>query len=82
VVVVVEVGREGAHPRESPPHALFISLDLCPGRAGYGRPGDIVMLEMRKGAIDMIGEKRATWAAGAQHEVIDQELASAIEQLR
>jgi 4-hydroxy-3-methylbut-2-enyl diphosphate reductase IspH len=44
------------------------------------------MFEMGKGAIDVIREKRTTGAAGfpvwVQHEVIHNELASAIEQLR
>ena len=41
------------------------------------------MLEMGKGSVDVIGEKRATGAAcfptWAKHEVIHNELASAIE---
>src|SRR6266851_6838325 len=70
--------------RNAPPHALLVCLDFCQRRTGHGNPRDIVVLEMSKGAIDMIGEKRATGAAcvpaWAKHEVINNELASAIEQ--
>ena len=85
MVVVVEVGSEGGRPGESPPHALLIRLDFCQRCAGDGSPRDIVMFEMGQGAIDVIGEERATGAAcapaRAKHKVIDNELASAIEQL-
>jgi hypothetical protein len=44
------------------------------------------MFEMGQGSIDVIGEKRATGAAGApawaKHEVINDELGSALEQFR
>jgi hypothetical protein len=63
---------------------FFVGLDLCQRRAAYGSPSHIVMFEMGQGAIDVIGEKRTTGAAcfpaRAKHEVIQDELASAIEQ--
>ena len=44
------------------------------------------MFEMGKGVVDVIGDKRTTGAAcfpaGTKHEVVHDELASPIEQLR
>src|SRR6185295_5699685 len=68
-----------------PAHALAESFDVgkrCPRNP---RVAHIVMLEMRQGAIDMVGLERAADTAlalvGAPHEMLDDELAAAVEEI-
>ncbi|MNL11465.1 hypothetical protein D3C87_1323030 [compost metagenome] len=85
VVIVVEIITKGRDPGEIPAHALAIGLDLCERCAGDGNPGDIVIVQMRQRAFDMIAEERAADTAlvpiRAEHEMIDKQLAAAIEKL-
>ena len=80
VVVEVEVAAVGGDPGEGPAHALFEGLDFGECAAGDGYVRDVVMLEVLACAVDMVGEEGAAGAAffpsGAEHEVIDDELAA------
>jgi len=53
--------------------------------SGARGEGDIALGEMDDRAVEMIGEIRAAWAAGfparTEHEVIDDQLALAAEQI-
>src|SRR5450830_215215 len=86
IEVTVEIAVERAGPVKAPAHALLEPLQLgqrCPRDGGKG---DVMVLEMDNDAIKTIGDRRAGRAAGAvvrpEHEVIDKELRTALEQLQ
>src|SRR5580692_9159719 len=83
VVIEIEIAAEGRDPGKSPAHARFVALDLGKRRARHREQRHIVMLEMRQGTVEMVGEERAAGAARgpawAEHEMIDDELAAAAE---
>src|SRR5262245_8091674 len=83
VIVEVEVASARGHPAECPAHPLAIGLKLCDRRARDRDEADVVMLEMLPRAVDLIREQRAAGASllpvGAEHEVIDDELAASVE---
>jgi hypothetical protein len=68
-----------------PTHPLLIGLDLGQRATRHGGQGDVVMLQMGQGAVQMIGQERTARTAGgpvgAQHEMIDDQLAAAGEQI-
>src|SRR6202023_1497421 len=86
VEIVIEVGAIGRNPREFPAHALAYHFDLLDGRARNDRVGHIVIVEMSENALNVIDLEGAANAlrlrAGTHHEVLDEELAAAIEELR
>jgi hypothetical protein len=64
-----------------PPH----HLDLLDRRARHHRVGDVVIVEVREDFLDVVDLEAATDAlcgrARSHHEVLDEELAAAVEQL-
>src|SRR3989454_1275293 len=85
VVVVVEVGVPGRHPLEAPSHAPLERLDLGERGARDGDERHIAVVQVHAGGIVVIGPERAVPAAlvplWGEHEVIDDQLAAAGEQV-
>src|SRR5262249_20264682 len=82
--VGVEVALERGDPRDRPPHALSIGLDLGDRRARHDRERGVARVEMGEVA-DLIDEHRAAGTAGiprrTEHEVVEDELAASLEEL-
>src|SRR5262245_15228288 len=85
VEVVVEVRAVGRDPAKAPSHPRAHGLDLVDGGARHHDVAQIVVLEVHEQARDMIDLERAAHAlrdlAGSHHEVLDEELAPAVEQI-
>jgi len=85
VEVVIEVAVVRRDPIELPAQPLLECIDLRDRCAGHGGKGDVALREMHQGAVGVIHIEGAAGAAflplGAEHEVVDDELASAIEQV-
>src|ERR1700756_3249738 len=68
-----------------PTHAVFESGDFRQGGAGNRGVGDVAGIKMGERTVHVIADERATWAAlfpaGAQHEVIDDELGFVAEKI-
>src|SRR5215469_3018891 len=83
--VVVEVRLARRDPGEGPAHALFVGGDLADRRAGDRGEGDVAGAQVDGGAVEAVGPERAVRAAGVplgrEHEVVDDELAAAAEQV-
>lgn len=83
--VIVEVAALRRDPVEGPAHAAFERLEFGEGGAGDGDHGDVVVGQVLVGAVDVVGEEGAALAAfcpaGAEHEVVDDQLAAAAEQV-
>lgn len=66
-------------------HALAVGLDLGEWSTRDPYQAHIVMLEMHQRAFDMIGSEGTADAArfptGAEHEVMDDQLAAPVEQI-
>ena len=85
VEVVVEVALERRHPRKVPTHAFPVGQDLGERRAGHADDADVVMFEMRRRPVDMLGLKRTARTGRLplrrEHEMMDDELRATVEQL-
>jgi hypothetical protein len=85
MTVVVEVAPERRHPGKPPAHALLIGFNLSNWRARNHRERYVAMRQVHRRAIEMVTQKPAARAAllppGAEHEVIDDQLAAAIEEV-
>ena len=83
VVVEIAAGRRG--PREGPAHAPLVDLKLVQRRARHRPQHHVVMRQMRDDAVETVGDRRAGRAARLvvrpEHEVIDQQLRTALEQV-
>jgi hypothetical protein len=83
--VVIEVVAEGRHPIEAPAHPPLIGLDLGEGRSGNGEQHHVAVNEVKRRAVEMICEIRATRASftpiRSEHEVADDELAAPAEEI-
>ena len=83
VEIEIEIAAEGRHPREAPAHAPLEGLDLGKRRAGDCHERHVALGEVDEGAVEMIGKIGAALAAflpvRPQHEVVDDELAPAVE---
>ena len=70
---------------ETPAHALLERRDLREGRARHYRKGHIAMGQVNGHAVEVIGQIGAAGAAfapsGAEHEVVDNELAAIVEEV-
>src|SRR5262249_7136430 len=86
VEIVIEVGAIGGDPRKLPAHALAHHFDLLDGRARHDCVGDVVIVEVRQNAFNVVDLEGAADAlrlgAGPHHEVLDDDLAAAMEELR
>src|SRR5215470_13987128 len=84
-VVEIEVVLVRREPFKFPAHALLECLNLRERRARNDKEGDVARVQVRNGAVKMIGEQgtaRATFdPVRAEHEMIDQELAAAGEEI-
>ena len=82
--VAVEIVIAGRNPVELPAHALFERLDFGDWRVRDGGERHIALREVNECGVGVIHEKRTAGAAflpvWAEHEVIDDELAPAVEQ--
>ena len=69
-----------------PAHALAKGLEFGVGRVGHRHQRHIVVGQVLIGAIEVVREERAALAAifpaGAEHEVVDQQLAVLAKQVR
>ena len=85
VIVEVEVAAARRHPFEVPAHARFEFIDLRQRGARHDDERHVALREVDDGTVKMIGQERAARAAGfpvgAEHEVIDDQLALAAEQV-
>src|SRR5664279_6348175 len=84
-IVVVEIASIRRHPWEAPSHALFEGLDFrqsCPRNRGERR---IPLRQVDPHSVEIVGDERAARAAflpsRTEHEMIDNQLAAAVEQL-
>ncbi|MOA04371.1 hypothetical protein D3C78_1239200 [compost metagenome] len=81
----VEGAAVGRNPGKLPAHALPERLEPGEGRPRHGHQRDIVVGQVQVGAIEVVGQERAAAAAFApalvEHEVIDQQLTAAGEQV-
>ena len=84
VEVVVEVLAVGRVPRELPAHALLEGIDLLDGRSADEDEIRVARPEMR-GVREVVGHVAAAVAAGVvgrvEHEVLDEKLTAAVEQV-
>src|SRR5260221_9035850 len=68
-----------------PAHALPVGFELGQGGARDCHEGNVVVLKMRAGAVDMVGHEGAAGApfrpARTEHEMLDDQLAASVEQL-
>jgi hypothetical protein len=85
VEVVIEVGLQRRHPPELPIHSLADCLNLsnrCPGNCDVRH---VVVLHVDQEAADMVYLQGASRALPilmrTHHEVLDEELASALEKI-
>src|SRR5271165_4157679 len=85
LVVVVEIAVERRYPRKPPSHALLERLNLRNGRTRDDRKRRIALFQVYPCAVKVVCQERATRAAllpsRTEHEVIDNQLASSLEQL-
>src|SRR5205823_3356786 len=85
VVVEVEVAPEGRDPVEAPAHPLLVGRDLRERRTRDGDHGHVSVLQMLHGRLEVVRPERADRTAllpvRAEHEVIDEQLAAAVEEI-
>jgi hypothetical protein len=85
MVVVVEVAAVGRDPIERPAHPLLESFDFGHGRSRDGCKGNVTLRKVHQCSVGVIHVERTTGAAffplGAKHEVIDDVLASSVEEI-
>lgn len=85
VIVKIEIASERRDPLKLPAHALLEGFDLGERRARNHRERGVAIGQVRGRAVEMIRHLRAAWAtrlpAGAEHEVVHNELAAAAEKI-
>ena len=83
--VEVELASIRRYPLEPPAHASLKPFDLGLRRPRDRDECDVVMFKVDTSAVDMIGQKRAAFAAllpsRSEHEMVDNQLAASIEQV-
>src|SRR6266566_137224 len=84
-VIVVEVVPKRRDPGEAPAHPLLVCLDLRERRSGDRDHRHVPMVQVLNHRLEVVGPERANRAAGLilriEHEVVDEQLASAVEEL-
>ena len=85
VEIKIEIRLERGKPFELPAHALLERLNFRQRRAGNDGESRVALSNVNVHAVEMVGPKRAMRAtflpARPEHEVIDNELALAAEQI-
>src|SRR5262245_9155547 len=83
--IPIEIAVEGGRPGEGPAHAPAKGLQLGERGAGDGPEHHIVVGEVHREAVEAVRDRRAGRAAGAvigsEHEMIDEQLRAALEQI-
>jgi len=86
VVVGVEVRVEGRHPLDAPAHAPPVGLERRERRARDEDQAGVPMVEVHDDAVEVVHPERAALAAllpaRVEHEVLDDELAAPLEEIR
>src|SRR5262249_14367171 len=86
VIVRIEVVGERRDPVESPAHAFLEGLDLIVRRSRNSAERHIAMRKVNQGTVDVVGEERAArtslFPSRTKHEMVDDQLAPAIEKVR
>src|SRR6185437_12288003 len=84
-VIEVEVRRARRDPVEVPSHSLPVRLELVQRRARDGCKGDVPRVQVDHVRIEVVGPERAALAADivlrGEHEVVDDQLAAAVEEV-
>ena len=84
-IIEIEIAAVRRHPREAPSHALLECLDLRRSGARNHRERRIPLRHVDPRSVEMVGEERAArtsfFPSRTQHEVIDDQLAAAVEQV-
>jgi len=83
--VIVKVAAIGAVPGEIPSHALLVRRDLRDGSSRHADESGIARIDVLKAGKGVAGEgagRAARVPVWSEHEVIDDELAPANEQVR
>src|SRR5262249_37803584 len=89
--VVSELAAERRHPRKHPLHPSRVRLQLRQRGNRLGDQRHVMTVEVRENAVEMVGDERATGATGVllidpvpepEHEVIDEQLRAAVEEVR
>src|SRR5438034_1864677 len=84
-VVEVEVVLRRRDPREAPTHPLLVREELGERRARDRNEGHVPRVHVDDVGVEVVGPERAALAAGvvvrSEHEVVDDELAPALEEL-
>ena len=85
VVFIVEHGAVGGIPRNRPAQALLVGRDLLHRRTGDEHKGGLARVQVFHVRRDLIAEEAAVFASllplGGEHEVVDDELAAAVEEV-
>src|SRR5215467_15437295 len=85
MVVIVEITSVGRNPIKLPSQALLEGFDFGQGRSGNRRKGNVALRKMHQCSVRMIHVERAAGAGffplRAEHEVINDELAFAVEEI-
>jgi hypothetical protein len=85
VEVEIEVAAVRRHVGELPPHAALVRGELLDRRAGDRHQRDVACVQVRERAVEPVGEPGAAGTGllvrRAEHELVDQELPPAVEQL-
>ncbi|MNO83028.1 hypothetical protein D3C76_743180 [compost metagenome] len=83
--VIIEIAAFGRHPVEFPAHAPFERLELGERCMGHRHHRDVVVRQVLVGAVDVVGQERATRAAlipaFSEHEMVNDQLAAATKQV-
>jgi hypothetical protein len=83
--VEVEVRGRRGHPGKAPAHPALVRLQLLERRLGHECERHVAGVQVREDAVDRVGDRRvdraARFVARAEHEVVDEELRSPLEEL-
>ncbi|MNO57938.1 hypothetical protein D3C76_484860 [compost metagenome] len=83
--VIVEITAFGRHPVEFPAHAPPERLEFSERCMGHRHHRDVMVRQVLVGPVDVVGQERATGTAFipafGEHEMVNDQLAAAIEQV-
>src|SRR5262249_5524587 len=85
-IAIEAAARTAGHPLEAPAHAFLERLELFERRARHRGEIGVAGIEMHDGALEIVRPERAALAGGVpigvEHQVIDDELRAAAEEIR